>query len=125
MRGPSQKALGEWLDRVAAKTVGWKTPTVIPRGAARQLKMAMNRAESHDEVDKVLDLANKLADLHGVEALRGDYQVDRYYYDIVALYVNTGETYDRTLLYETDTGRFVLASWGDWVERYGHRYQIQ
>lgn len=61
----------------------------------------------------------------GVEAIRGDYHVDNYYFDIVALYVNTGDTYNPTLLYETETGRFRATTFGDWVERNTRKYNIQ
>lgn len=77
------------------------------------------------QVDDVLELASKLAGAHGVEAIRGDYFVDNYYHDIVALYVNMGDTYNPTLLYATDEDRWVLTTWGDWVERNQRRYKIQ
>lgn len=33
-----------------------------------------------------------------------------------ALYVNRGETYARTLLYDTARAVFLEISWGDWLE---------
>jgi hypothetical protein len=33
-----------------------------------------------------------------------------------ALYVNRGETYARTLLYDTAGAVFLETSWGDWLE---------
>lgn len=85
----------------------------------------MNEARGGSSVDAALDLANKLMDAHGVEAINGDYHVDNYYFDIVALYVNTGDTYNGTLLYETEPGRFRATSWGDWVERNSDKYNIR
>lgn len=71
--------------------------------------------ERADRVDATLDLANRLMDAYGVEAVRGDW-VDRYYQDINTLYVNTGDTYNATLLYDTVKERFYLTTLGDWVE---------
>lgn len=53
----------------------------------------------------------------GVEAIRDEcYWVDHYWQDIVLLYVNTGETYDRTIYYDVIKDIFGLGSWGDWWE---------
>jgi hypothetical protein len=35
---------------------------------------------------------------------------------VAALYVNTGETYDLTVLYDVANGSFTVISWGDWME---------
>lgn len=76
------------------------------------------------KVDDILDMANDLLDGHGVEAIRGDYHVDNYYHDIVGLYVNMGDTYNLTLLYDTDRGKFYVTTMGDWVEKNDRRYKI-
>lgn len=62
---------------------------------------------------------------HGIEAIEGDYQVDRYYYNIVALYVNTGDSYNPTVLYETENERFLVWTMGDWVEKNERKYRIR
>jgi len=92
-------------------------------GIARMLEEARN--EGPEEIDAVLERMNTFLKGYGVEAVRGDYQVDRYYYDIVAVYVNMGDTYDTTILYETDTGRFYVTSLGGWVEEKGEEYAVQ
>lgn len=54
---------------------------------------------------------------YGVEAIRDEcFWVDRYWQNIVLLYVNTGETYDTTLYYDVIKDIFGLGSWGDWWE---------
>lgn len=99
--------------------------------AALSAALKEARTWSHDPVelagaaDQALELADKLLSGHGVEPIRGDYQVDRYYYDVVALYVNMGDTYNTTLLYETENERFLVTSWGDWVEKNERKYRIQ
>jgi hypothetical protein len=92
------------------------------KSLARVLKGAPGR---EDRVDIALDAANAALNGHGVEAIRGDYQVDSYYRDIVALYVNMGDTYDATILYETEPERFTITAWGDWVEHNQRKYRIE
>jgi hypothetical protein len=38
----------------------------------------------------------------------------------VALYVNMGDTYVPTLIYDVKKQKFIVASWGDWYEKSGH-----
>lgn len=60
---------------------------------------------------------NTLFDLHGVEAIQAEGEwVDSYYGDIVATYLNTGDSYALTVVLDSDTGEFLLTSWGDYVE---------
>jgi len=76
-------------------------------------------SDTPDSADAVLDYANKVLNGHGVEAVQlEDYQVDNYYYNIVLLYVNMGDTYDTTLCYDTEKGEFLIGSWGDWLEEW-------
>lgn len=85
---------------------------------ARSIDSAITKAGTHSAVDRVLDAANAALGGHGIEAIEGEWH-DRYYQTIVALYVNLGETYATTLLFDAVKGRFQITSWGDWVERYG------
>lgn len=117
MRGPSVKALVEHFIHSRGAT--------LDAQKAKRLKKAMTAADTSDDADKVLDLADKMLETYGVEFIEGDYQVDRHYYNIVALYLNTGDTYGATLLFETERERFVLTTMGDWVERNERRYSIR
>lgn len=84
---------------------------------AKELALAADSANSPKEVDAVLELANKLIDGSGVEAVNPENAwVSHYYQNIVALYVNTGDTYSTTLLYDTEEGIFMVTSWGDFLE---------
>lgn len=72
---------------------------------------------------------NGLLGLHGVEALRGNWQ-NGYWCDIVATYCNTGDTYGITVICERgetrfDNARYYVGSWGDLVERKGERLGVQ
>ncbi|MBA3761785.1 MAG: hypothetical protein H0X04_00385 [Chthoniobacterales bacterium] len=55
-------------------------------------------------------------DAHGVEAIRGG-NVDQYSGDIVATYVNT-------IIHDNMADRYLLMSWGDFLERFKVKYEI-
>lgn len=86
-----------------------------------QLYGAMKDAMSHKEVDTALDLANTLLNGHGVEPIKDD-EWETYYLDIGLLYVNMGDPYDTTILYDTRKERFSIGCWGDVVERQPKRF---
>lgn len=44
------------------------------------------------------------------------YAIDGYWFDCRAVYLNTGDTYNTTILFDTKKDRFYLASMGDFVE---------
>jgi hypothetical protein len=87
-----------------------------------ELVEKMNAAVDSDEdgaIDEVMTFANETLDGHGVEAIAGnDYQVDKFWMDTVLLYVNFGDTYDKTLLYNTEENEFSIGSWGDFMEEW-------
>lgn len=64
--------------------------------------------------EKVLLAVNKIIDAHGVESV-----YDRRCADPVVRYINMGDTYDATLLYDYTTDTFRVGCWGDYVERMG------
>lgn len=71
-------------------------------------------------VDRILILCDEnMEGAYGVEAIRReDYQVDNYYHNIVALYVNVGDPYSTTVVYDTEEEEFFICGYGDWVEGY-------
>lgn len=75
-------------------------------------------ANSSKKREAVLEHVNKLIGGHGTEVIRDENAWDGYYGDAVAEYVNMGDTYDVTLLYDTRDYEFHLTSWGDWYEAY-------
>ncbi|WP_218253604.1 DUF2958 domain-containing protein [Candidatus Magnetobacterium casense] len=81
-----------------------------------KLSEAFRNAQSHEEVDAALELANEALGGYGVEAVPIAGQVDKYYYNTGALYVALGDTYDTTILYDTREEKFFIGSWGDWLE---------
>jgi len=59
---------------------------------------------------------------HGIESIRQKDYLVGYYADTRYLYVNRGDTYDITLVYDTESDKFIVASWGNLVERNPDRY---
>jgi hypothetical protein len=59
---------------------------------------------------------NELLLTHGVEAIRTSEHIDRYHFDIRAGYLNTGDTYNTTILLDHRDNKWLLTSWGDFVE---------
>lgn len=90
---------------------------------ARQIRAAMDNADSYKSVDNALDTINMLLHGYGVESIR-DNQFKGYYCDIGILYVNMGDTYCSTVAYDTRSGNWIVASWGDIVERDMKRFDV-
>ena len=117
MSVPSIKTIKEFLD--------------VEQNEAFTIREAMKIADAEygraraDAVDTALDVIDDILDAHGVEAIRGNYHVSNYYYDAVALYVNMGDSYNGTVLYDTEKEKFYVTTYGDWVERNERRYKIQ
>ncbi len=89
-----------------------------PRESARIARMIAGVRGNSDKADKVLEEVDRLVAGNGVEPIRDENANDRYYGDVVALYVNMGDTYETTLLYDTEAHEFHVTSWGDWYEAY-------
>ena len=58
---------------------------------------------------------NRLIGGYGVQNIRGDY-VNGFWQDTVMLYVNMGDTYSTTVVFDTQRRRFYVTSYGDYVE---------
>lgn len=73
-----------------------------------------------DSVDAALDAVGEILGGSGVEAINGEHEehVDSYYLDIILLYVNMGNPYVTTVLYDTQADSFLVGNWGGWLEAY-------
>ena len=70
------------------------------------------------DIELKMEALNQVLGGFGVEAIQPDgAYVDSFWRDTVALYVNNGDTYKPTVLYNTCKANFRLTSWGDYVER--------
>lgn len=86
---------------------------------AKLLQSAINTVDldNDKEINRVLKTANQLLNGYGVEGLRDERAwVDHYYQDFIALYVNLGETYTPTVVFDTENRKFYVTSWGDFYE---------
>ena len=79
-------------------------------------------------VEKRMLELNTLVGTHGVEAIQGkrpkDARRDWFFTDTIALFLNAGDTYNATLVYNAVTGRFSLTTLGDFVEKNQRRYRL-
>lgn len=76
-----------------------------------------------------LDAIDELLGTYGTEAIRGEWQ-NGYWCDIVACYCNAGDIYQTTVIHVRGSGwnpagRFIVTSWGDWIERNSAKYGIE
>ena len=61
---------------------------------------------------------NELLECYGTEAITGPEYIDNYCMYINAVYINAGDAYLMTVLFDYRTNKFVLTSFGDYVEKY-------
>ena len=71
--------------------------------------------------DKELKLCalNEVLSGYGTESINHEsVYINSYYGNIVASYVNMGDTYINTVLLNHETGKFIIMSYGDYYEKY-------
>jgi hypothetical protein len=85
---------------------------LLDHGDATSLKEAMRELDAPE----AMQVANVILHGHGIDSLRGSRYLGSYWHDTALLYVNRGETYSTTLLYDVERNRYEIGSWGDWVE---------
>lgn len=117
------------LPRVNAKNL--QQMLGMERGVAVALAKVLKGTEDCNdvrEVDKALDAVEaamrreKGGGTFGTEPIRDpDAGFHGYWGDTVALYVNTGDTYNTTVVYDVGRDLFYVTSWGDWLEAYERR----
>jgi hypothetical protein len=70
-----------------------------------------------DRINEQLEALNELINGFGVEAIRiDDYHYNNYWCDCIGLYVNLGDTYTLTIIYNVIDNQFEFTSWGDFYE---------
>ncbi len=91
---------------------------------AKLLNKLIKEYGNPKDVDKILEIFNQAVRNYGIEAISGRDWINNYYGNINLLYSNTGDTYAKTLIYDTLKDRFYLTSWGDIVEYEMERFDI-
>ncbi len=80
-------------------------------GTQKWVDQSYNIPNQHELVMSAL---NDLLGGFGVEAIRDPTDSDT----IIATYINQGDTYDATIVFDEDKSEFVLTTWGDWFENW-------
>ena len=80
--------------------------------------------DRHQDVDNAMDNINKALKGYGVEAMRGSVWVDNYYQDTNALYVNMGDSYVCTVIFDICDKKFYVKSIGEHIELKPRRFSI-
>ena len=88
--------------------------------ARKACQLALRRTAHLPDNDR-LEAINTLLRGFGTEAIRGEWQ-NGYWCDIVATYVNFGDTYSTTVIHQRGDwsgarSRFYVSTMGDFVER--------
>lgn len=76
----------------------------------------MLTANTGKEVSDAMDVVNRLLQGFGVEVIRGSEWYNHYWGDIVMEYVNQGDMYYPTVLYDVEKQKFECTTWSDWME---------
>ena len=118
------KRLASYLDitPAEAKTVREILLLSLKRGERCKYEAESPEYEVyHDSASRKLYMVNRiLSGYHGVEILRS---VNDTMYKFNGIsYLNTGDSYGATLMYDHGRGKWLLACWGDIVERQPRRF---
>jgi hypothetical protein len=79
-------------------------------------KAANNQYTSPQKVEAIMERANRFMDGHGVEVVTSSNEWCSYFCDARLFYVNMGDAYDLTFMYDVVEHKFSVQSWGDWME---------
>jgi len=88
----------------------------------KQFKSVRNRYDEcynpPDRIDCQLTAINEIMDSYGVESIQVSESLfqDRYYSNAIGIYVNQGDTYILTIVYNTVDRIFEIINWGDYFE---------
>lgn len=89
-------------------------------------KEAIKRTKG-ESIKTRMETINTLIGGYGVEGIRGEWQ-NGYWGDVVATYVNMGDTYDNTVMMvrgdSFSPAKIFVSTYGDWVEKYGDKFGV-
>lgn len=88
-------------------------------------KSAIRKTSKISNVSERMNAINKCLEGYGVEVINGEAYHSNYWGNIVAEYVNMGDTYTATVLYDVNKGKFIATTYGDWIEKNQNKYNIQ
>jgi hypothetical protein len=69
-------------------------------------------------IDEKMEVFNELINGHGIEAINVSPELyqDKYWGNIIGIYVNLGDTYDLTIIWNPIDNQFEFSSWGNYYE---------
>lgn len=114
----------EGLDEAESADTLKKVFPKLDDAKAKRVQAILKTRPIDSAAEDAMEKLDGLVGGHGVEVIRGD-GPGGYWPDAVALYVNMGDTYDTTILYDVHKERFSVMAWGDFVERNQRRYNIE
>jgi hypothetical protein len=95
----------------------------IPRNVAFAVRWWMKQAgDARNDVAKALGAINYLIRGHGVEGIRGR-DMNPYWMDTNLAYVNMGDPYVATILFDVSNEQWHCADWGSIVEKQPDRFK--
>jgi hypothetical protein len=115
--------IGEALDEARKLSIGDARPAIrdlakafkVDTDTAKEVKNILKSGRGEDALKQI----NDLVDGFGVEYLQPDEdRGDDFTAEYPAYYINMGDTYKPTLLYDGETGKIYLTTWGSWYEYY-------
>lgn len=116
---PSVKTIENRLDvdRDTAKRIrGLMDGSIDPetsKAVQRWIGQCFNKPSKNE---MIMCAINEAYETYGVEAIEGEW-IDNYHMNIQAVYCNTGDAYCDTVLLCHKRDRFMITSWGGYVER--------
>lgn len=90
---------------------------------AQEIRLLIKTCSGHAGIEATLAKINTILRGYGVESIR-DKGHDRYFQDIGILYINMGETYCSTIMYDTRKNKWIVSSFGELVERQSRRFDL-
>ena len=80
-----------------------------------------------DTIQEKLYVLNELMDGHGIEPIQVSEELyqDAYYGNCIGEYINLGDTYNLTIIYNTMDQKFEFNSWGEYFEYHEQGLQEQ
>jgi hypothetical protein len=95
----------------------------MKQGSYKQMHLLVasfnRRPQSGPDVDAMMEEANELIGGYGVEAIKSEEFWESWWWqDTIALYVNMGESYAPTILYDVTERNFKVTSHADWTEEW-------
>ena len=104
--GPGKKITVEDLEMIGGNSL---------RGGEdlEDLADTLNSAYGMRGAEKAMREADKILGGYGVEAV---FEEGEYDGNPAMTYINTGDTYNATLVYDVDEDELYVSTWGDWVE---------